>query len=388
MQLKLGEKIKAFRKRDGRTQEDLANALGVTCQAVSRWESGGGYPDMEAIPSIANYFGISIDELFGYHGDRERKIDDLLRRVDKLDSENVRCDNTLDECLSLLRQGLAEFPGNERITHRLAVLLSEAGWRRHHEWMDYDETGYIRYDFDRHQKNPYWKEAVSLFESLTGSADADIRTDSICNLIILYRNIGQCEKGIALSHQLPMLEQSREIMLASATYGKEQSGYLGEALLKMAWQFSEQVVYGLVADLKNYETDMPVRKVEGAIAVFELVCDDGNLGPWHSKVAYLYLYLSRLQWEYGMRDEVFVSLDKALEHGRAYDAFMTGNDPVYTAPLVRLSRYDTEGWIDPGGFTEHLSNDWPMWCNPDYSKVEAEIKADPRWAAWVRRTKG
>ena len=54
MQLNLGTKIRELRHRDGRTQEALAEALGVTSQAVSRWESGGSYPDMEIMPAIAN----------------------------------------------------------------------------------------------------------------------------------------------------------------------------------------------------------------------------------------------------------------------------------------------------------------------------------------------
>ena len=71
--IRLGEKIKEFRLRDQRTQEALASALGVTAQAVSRWEKGICCPDMEMIPSIANYFGVSIDELFGYDNERSKK---------------------------------------------------------------------------------------------------------------------------------------------------------------------------------------------------------------------------------------------------------------------------------------------------------------------------
>lgn len=58
MNLKIGEKIRQLRQRDGRKQEDLAVGLGVSPQAVSRWEANGGYPDMELIPAIANYFNI------------------------------------------------------------------------------------------------------------------------------------------------------------------------------------------------------------------------------------------------------------------------------------------------------------------------------------------
>ena len=84
MQLNLGNNIRQLRRRDKRTQEALAEALGVTSQAVSRWESGGSYPDMNLIPSIANYFGVSIDELFGYTNQREQKIDELVELIDKL----------------------------------------------------------------------------------------------------------------------------------------------------------------------------------------------------------------------------------------------------------------------------------------------------------------
>ena len=82
MEITIGKNIKELRKRDNRTQEDLATALGVTCQAISRWESNGGYPDMELVPAIANYFHVSIDELFGYHGDREAQIQAIVNKTD------------------------------------------------------------------------------------------------------------------------------------------------------------------------------------------------------------------------------------------------------------------------------------------------------------------
>ena len=56
----LSQQLKNLRLRDMRTQDELAQALGVTAQAVSRWETGTCYPDMELLPSIANFFGAVI----------------------------------------------------------------------------------------------------------------------------------------------------------------------------------------------------------------------------------------------------------------------------------------------------------------------------------------
>ena len=90
--IKLGERIKELRLRDGRTQEALAGKLGVTAQAISRWEKGVCYPDMELIPSIANYFGITIDELFGYQNDRAQRIDAIVKKIEGHSASLVKGD--------------------------------------------------------------------------------------------------------------------------------------------------------------------------------------------------------------------------------------------------------------------------------------------------------
>ncbi|UKI16631.1 MAG: helix-turn-helix domain-containing protein [Ruminococcus sp.] len=106
MQVNIGDKIKDLRKQTGRKQEDLATALGVTPQAVSRWEANGGYPDIEMIPSIANYFHITIDELFGYNNDRDR----IIQKYNDMAQELINNNDDMTECITLMRRGLEEFP--------------------------------------------------------------------------------------------------------------------------------------------------------------------------------------------------------------------------------------------------------------------------------------
>jgi transcriptional regulator with XRE-family HTH domain len=64
--MKIGEKIKELRKNRGITQEQLAEKLGISFQAVSKWENDVAYPDITLVPVLAGIFGVTTDYLFDY----------------------------------------------------------------------------------------------------------------------------------------------------------------------------------------------------------------------------------------------------------------------------------------------------------------------------------
>ena len=67
MKLKLSENIKKYRKEMNLTQEELAEAFGVTVGAVSKWESGSTVPDIMTMMELADFFNVSMDILLGYN---------------------------------------------------------------------------------------------------------------------------------------------------------------------------------------------------------------------------------------------------------------------------------------------------------------------------------
>ena len=76
--MKINEQIAFLRKERGITQEALANALGVTNQSVSKWEASICCPDIQLLPEIAKFFGVTVDSLLGCET-IESKADTILR---------------------------------------------------------------------------------------------------------------------------------------------------------------------------------------------------------------------------------------------------------------------------------------------------------------------
>lgn len=84
MSLNINSQITRFRKLKNLTQEDLAKAVGVTNQAVSKWESGICCPDIQLLPVLANIFDISIDELIGVPQTKSPSLESVCNEISSL----------------------------------------------------------------------------------------------------------------------------------------------------------------------------------------------------------------------------------------------------------------------------------------------------------------
>lgn len=114
MKLKLHENIKRLRKEKNLTQDKLAEILGVTVGAVSRWENENNTPDIVMLTTIASFFDVSVDALLGYDV-ASKKAKDIVARIDACVAEH-----NFEEAIELSRDALNRYP------HDFAVIYSSA----------------------------------------------------------------------------------------------------------------------------------------------------------------------------------------------------------------------------------------------------------------------
>lgn len=96
----IGNRIAKFRKAKGMTQEDLANQLGISSQAVSKWENDASCPDISLLPQLCRVLGVTTDELLTGKNDevkmvpaeQRKSLDQLTMRikVDSSEGDKVR----------------------------------------------------------------------------------------------------------------------------------------------------------------------------------------------------------------------------------------------------------------------------------------------------------
>ena len=387
MSFDMGRKIKELRRNAGITQEKTAEALGVTTQAVSRWESGSGCPDIMTIPALANFFGVTIDELFGYEDDCVQRVDALAEQIEKMKEENNGIDVNMDACILKAREAVMEYPGNGRLKVCLASVLMRAGYVRRGEYHRLDAEGYSVYDAALHSTYPEWREAMALFEKALPQLDeGKEKSKATEELMQLYLNMGMLEKASALAERAPDIFACRTLMRVQAVDGKKQAAVLGEALLEMARVCALLMVQSVITHGQNLSLKEKIQCIANAKAMLDGVCTDGNYGDESTFVAKLQLLLSVYLWKDGKQKEAFDALGAALTLAKQYDKIQ--ENAYYTAPLIRQVRIGKH--CDTGictSLTAELPAEWPGWMVPEMKEVEKEMKTDVRWKQWVMKCK-
>ena len=385
--IKLGERIKEFRQRDGRTQDALASELGVTAQAVSRWEKEICCPDVEMIPSIANYFGVSIDELFGYDNERSKKVDELAAAINDMISRNNGKDVSMDACIAAAREALIEFPGNEKLTLALASALYNAGYVRRGEYHIVGADGYSVYDTERHKKYPEWQEAIKLYEKLLASLQSgELRQKAVLELSQLYKNTGEHEKALRLAESAPAMTASRPFLRIKAFDGKAAVAAQGEALIETVQQSADLIVH-IVLDDAAIPPHAAAELLQNAGNMFALIAPDHRYGRNFGMLSCIQMLRSYYLWSAEKKDDAFLALDAALDYARQLDALHKSTEKYFSSPLLHNVPIHAEEMPAGSAFCTELPDLWPWWDVSEQEKVKAEMQTDPRWAEWVGKTR-
>ncbi len=128
----IGKKIKSLRLLKDVKQEELADYLGVSFQAVSKWETGASVPDIALLPGLAVFFGVTIDELFQLSDEAEfERIENMFWQERRIPRE------TFDHCVRFLEGVLQNDPKNVRACVCMACLYNHRAASDHETASDY-----------------------------------------------------------------------------------------------------------------------------------------------------------------------------------------------------------------------------------------------------------
>lgn len=213
--MNIGNKIRELRKQRGITQEQLAESIGISFQAVSKWENNIALPDITLVPVLASYFGVSMDELFDFN---LKEIEHAVRIITEK-AYQYRESNPA-ESRRILEEGLKKYPENDILLNNLLYVLDYS--------VKPDETIAI---------------ASKLIEKTNQN---DVKYDALRFLAYAYKAKGDLESAEAAIEQIPEIYFTKLTEKAYLLSGKakfeaaeKQKWISFENLLQMMWKLAE-----------------------------------------------------------------------------------------------------------------------------------------------------
>jgi len=313
MDITLGENLKELRKKKNNTQEDLADFLNISIAAVSKWERGESYPDIELLPRIAVFYDTTVDDLLGVGETRKKqKIHEYGRQTGEFFKSGDSA-----ACADLWRNAAKEFPNDNDVMFYLLQALTNAALGAADGCKDADAT------VDETKKNEYLKEAVEIGEALSAKAkDQTLMYRAMFRICLAYKELGELEKAVKTANKLPEMWLSKELSLLSPLESAELKAQLQEVLLSTINHSFCSVMYH--SRRCDYDDGQIIRIHEKAIQIMRLLFEDGDYGLQHGHLRSWYLAIAEAYAKMSDADAVVENLSAAAEHAIAYDLLEEG----------------------------------------------------------------
>ncbi len=304
MKLYFGENLKSLRKQNDLTQEMLAEFLGVSFQAVSKWERGESYPDIEMLSAVASFFGTTTDLLLGIDKiSNEKKIRSYIERYDALQ----RTDSP--KALEMMKNAVHEFPGDYRLLIRYFEILikTKGGFENGSVILSEVQSVYDRIDnFCTDDSIRIWAQRLmaTYCKSMSLVDESGLGLDDMEKIL----------------HKMPLMYNSGDF---AATYLYPP----GEKHREACRCAVDELMYLFGCTVTNYCSDFAanafeekIKAIQTLLAVLDCVYTDGNYRKSWVHVIYNYGNLANLYFQLGDMEESRKNLKICAELSKRYDS--------------------------------------------------------------------
>lgn len=325
MNILISDNLKELRKKKNNTQEDLAEFLTVSINAVSKWERGECYPDIEFLPKIASYYDVSVDDLLGVGEIRKRE------RINEYEEKALHFDNTgdMESKLVLWREAQKEFPNDWDVLYGLMDALSDLSIRD--------------YSTDNSQ------ELIEIGEKIIAQCtDSGKRESAVQRLCFIYKTLGNIEKAKEYANMGSNLYVTSDLLLSHVLKDDELLEHRQGNIKKLTELLAQEIHY---YGVWHRFTDAGIAKhaYHMAIKVYELIYEDGDFGFYACRVSEIYNDLAKISAEQQNKTATFDYLANTTKYAIIYD---TQTASKYTSPLLnRLSHSDS-------GVSKNYMSNW------------------------------
>ncbi len=348
--MSIGTTIKKLRRDRGITQEQLAELLGLSTNAISQWECDKTAPDISNLPVLANIFEVSADVLLEIDIAKSKKqaeIEEFKAKYAKLHSQGKT-----EERVQLSRAMQKKYPNDETVRYNLMRALQNE-------------------DIDK-----YFEEIVSLGEQLLQSEKTEYRMGAIRGLCFTYLHKGDRKKALQYADMMPPAEDLHLHVLQGDELVMHCQNYFWKVFDKMY----VYMLYLIDCPEAGYTFEEKHSMLKMLYDMIGMIFSDGDFGFFDDRLARISFFMAAQSAKAGKFEQALDELEMLIDHLEKLKNF---SQIEHTSLLVNKIKFNSDN------ITKHteepLGHFYWRHLGGVLANVYAPVKDSARYAKIVER---